>query len=234
MAMRHRIKSGPRRRAWALAGPFLPAMLVLPQAARADVYEITAGGTMRARSGAGAVHWAGVDVAAAQPSGGPEQRDGPEQIGAADAVPFGSQAEALTVPGQVRSPQAWRAHLVGAAQAAAISPALLEALVWQESRWHPQAVSSAGAVGLGQLMPGTARTLGVDPRDPVANLRASARYLRGLLDRFDGNLEWALAAYNAGPARVERAGGVPAIAETRAYVRAVMGRLNANLAGVSR
>lgn len=201
-------------------------MLALPQAARADVFEITAGGTMRARSGAGAVHWAGVDVAAAQPSDGPEQIDG--------AVPFGSQAEALTVPGNALSPLAWREHLAAAAQAAAISPALLEALVWQESRWHPQAVSSAGAVGLGQLMPGTARTLGVNPRDPVANLRASARYLKALLDRFGGNIEWALAAYNAGPERVARAGGLPAIAETRAYVRAVMGRLNANLAGVSR
>jgi hypothetical protein len=66
------IFSGPRRQAWALAGLSLPALLALPHAARADVYEITAGGTMRARSGAGAVHWAGVDVAAAQPGDGPE------------------------------------------------------------------------------------------------------------------------------------------------------------------
>ncbi|GHC93759.1 lytic transglycosylase domain-containing protein [Novosphingobium pokkalii] len=224
MAMRHRIFSGPRRQAWALAGLSLPALLALPHAARADVYEITAGGTMRARSGAGAVHWAGVDVAAAQPGDGPEPA----------ALPFGSQVEALTQAGASLSPAAWREHLRAAAEGAAISPALLEALVWQESRWRPQAVSSAGAVGLGQLMPGTARTLGVNPRDPVANLRASARYLKSLLDRFDGNIEWALAAYNAGPERVARAGGIPAIAETRAYVRAVMGRLNANLAGVSR
>jgi soluble lytic murein transglycosylase-like protein len=106
-----------------------------------------------------------------------------------------------------------------------LSPSLLEALVWQESRWRPNSVSHAGARGLAQLMPGTARDLGVDPEDPMQNLEGGARYLREQLDRFDGDLEKALAAYNAGPARVIRAGGVPNIHETKQYVAAIMGRL---------
>ena len=107
-----------------------------------------------------------------------------------------------------------------------LSPALMEAVVWQESRWNANAVSPVGARGLAQLMPGTARYLGVDPRDPYANLEGGARYLREQLDRFGGDLEKALAAYNAGPGRVERAGGVPAIRETRNYVTAIISRLS--------
>jgi soluble lytic murein transglycosylase-like protein len=106
-----------------------------------------------------------------------------------------------------------------------LSPALLEAVVWQESRWRANAVSPAGARGLAQLMPGTAREMGVDPDDPIANLEGGARYLREQLDRFDGDLERALAAYNAGPGRVIRSGGIPEIRETRLYVAAIMGRL---------
>jgi soluble lytic murein transglycosylase-like protein len=78
-------------------------------------------------------------------------------------------------------------------------------------------------------MPGTARELGVDADDPLANLEGGARYLRAQLDRFGGDVEKALAAYNAGPGRVESAGGVPAIRETQAYVASVMGRLSDNV-----
>ncbi|MCK0127700.1 lytic transglycosylase domain-containing protein [Erythrobacter sp. F6033] len=106
-----------------------------------------------------------------------------------------------------------------------LSPSLLEALVWQESRWRENAVSPAGARGLAQLMPGTARYLGVDPDNPEANLEGGARYLREQLNTFDGDLEKALAAYNAGPGRVIRAGGIPNIRETQHYVAAIMGRL---------
>lgn len=106
-----------------------------------------------------------------------------------------------------------------------LSPALIEALVWQESRWRADAVSPAGARGLAQLMPGTASDLGVDPDDPFANLEGGARYLRQQLNRFNGNLELALAAYNAGPQRVIRSGGIPRIRETQLYVAAIMGRL---------
>jgi len=107
-----------------------------------------------------------------------------------------------------------------------LSPALIEALVWQESRWRDSARSPAGARGLAQLMPDTARYLGVNPDDPQANLEGGARYLREQLDRFDGDLEKALAAYNAGPGRVVRSGGVPRIRETQVYVASIMGRLS--------
>lgn len=107
-----------------------------------------------------------------------------------------------------------------------LSPALIEALVWQESRWRAGAVSHKGARGLAQLMPATARYLGVDPDDPLANLEGGARYLREQLNRFDGDIEKALAAYNAGPGRVARAGGVPRIRETQQYVSAIMNRLS--------
>ncbi len=123
-------------------------------------------------------------------------------------------------------PEVYAAKVAELAVRFDLSPALIEALVWQESRWRAGAVSPVGARGLAQLMPGTARDLGVDPDDPLANLEGGARYLREQLDRFDGDLEKALAAYNAGPGRVERAGGIPRIRETQSYVASVMGRLS--------
>lgn len=122
-------------------------------------------------------------------------------------------------------PPEYSAKIAELAERFDLSPALLEAVVWQESRWREGAVSPAGARGLAQLMPGTARYLGVDPDDPMQNLEGGARYLREQLDRFDGDLEKALAAYNAGPGRVERADGVPNIRETKHYVAAILGRL---------
>lgn len=141
-------------------------------------------------------------------------------------------------PAAADQPAAYQPALPGTATAplldqvaaeAGLHPALLEALVWQESRWRPGAVSPKGAIGLTQLMPDTARELGVDPRDPVANLQGGARYLRSLIDRFDGDLVKALAAYNAGARRVEQAGGVPPIAETQGYVLAILRRTTATL-----
>lgn len=123
-------------------------------------------------------------------------------------------------------PLAYKAKVAELARRFDLSPSLIEALVWQESRWRADAVSHAGARGLAQLMPGTARELGVNPDDPFANLEGGARYLRAQLDRFDGDLERALAAYNAGPGRVIRAGGIPRIRETQHYVAAIMGRLS--------
>ena len=112
------------------------------------------------------------------------------------------------------------------AQRLGVRPELALAVMGQESGGKPGAVSPKGALGLMQLMPATAKELGVDPRDPDANLIGAARYLRAQLDRFDNNVELALAAYNAGPARVERAKAIPDIAETRAYVAEITARLS--------
>ena len=99
-------------------------------------------------------------------------------------------------------------------------------LVEAESGWNPRAGSSAGAQGLTQLMPATARGLGVsDPFDPVDNLNGGARYLRQQYDRFK-RWDLALAAYNAGPGAVQRHGGIPPFAETQAYVPKVLGNLD--------
>lgn len=113
------------------------------------------------------------------------------------------------------------------ADAYGLDARLVVALIAVESGWDPRAVSPAGALGLGQLMPGTARELGIDPADPEANVHGAVRYLRLLLDRYRGfpaqvRFERALGAYNAGPAAVDRYGGVPPFAQTQAYVRAVI------------
>lgn len=118
------------------------------------------------------------------------------------------------------------AALSGAAQAVGLSPALIEAVAWRESRFRAGVVSSAGAVGEMQLMPGTARDLGVNPHDTAQNYFGGATYLNQMLRRYDGDLVRALAAYNAGPGAVDRYGGVPPYKETRAYVAAIMDRLS--------
>jgi soluble lytic murein transglycosylase-like protein len=139
-------------------------------------------------------------------------------------VPEGAVAD-TSLPALV-VPQAYAAKVAELSARFDLSPALIEALVWQESRWHADARSPVGARGLAQLMPGTAQEMGVNPDDPFANLEGGARYLREQLDRFDGDIEKALAAYNAGPGRVVSAGGIPRIRETQGYVAAVMGRLS--------
>ena len=91
---------------------------------------------------------------------------------------------------------------------------LLSAVAWEESRMNPYAVSEAGAEGLLQVLPATAATVAVAENGPRANVLAGARYLLQMLDRF-GDLELALAAYNAGPTAVDRAGGAPTLATLR-------------------
>jgi soluble lytic murein transglycosylase-like protein len=175
-----------------------------PAAASADVMEI----------GADGYSWV---------AGGPRTVAPAVTVGEPGGTPLPASLTEVGIP---VGPAQWQGRVAELAAKYDISPALLEAVVWQESRWNTAAVSPVGARGLAQLMPGTARQMGVDARDPGANLEGGARYLRLQLDAFAGDLEKALAAYNSGPARVQAAGGVPAIRETQDYVSSILGRLS--------
>lgn len=174
----------------------------------AQVYEVGDGGSVNVRDGGGAVSWRDVNAV---------------------AKPIRPLYQVVTPRASDQSPALYAPALQQTAQHYRLSPALLEAVVWQESRWHDGAISPKGAIGLTQLMPATALALGVDARDPIANLDAGAHYLRLLLDHFGGDVVKALAAYNAGVARVERAGGIPPIRETQNYVSAILARLDNQL-----
>ncbi|GGD21363.1 transglycosylase SLT domain-containing protein [Nocardioides daphniae] len=138
----------------------------------------------------------------------------------------GTQATALpTLPGLPADGAAFAQLFTNAGAAHGVSPALLAAVARQESGFDPNAVSSAGAQGLMQLMPATAQGLGVtNSFDPGQAVDGAARLLRDLLDRF-GSTDLALAAYNAGPGAVMRHGGIPPYQETQNYVRSIMAML---------
>ena len=154
--------------------------------------------------------------------------DGTAQVfsGNGDAISAGHRAVARGGPFNVNESLDRAAHDHG------LDPGLLRAVAWQESRGNSAAVSDKGALGIMQLMPGTAAALGVDPGDPNANINGGAAYLALQMAKF-GNVELALAAYNAGPGAVVRYGGVPPYRETRSYVSTIMQRWNGSVAALA-
>jgi soluble lytic murein transglycosylase-like protein len=136
------------------------------------------------------------------------------------------QSEPLNANAPDVSRKAFERDIAEAARSNQVEAALLHAVIAVESNYNPRAVSRKGALGLMQLMPATARSMGViDPMNASQNIRGGAKYLRQLLDQFANNKSLALAAYNAGPAAVLSHGGkIPPIPETRIYVPAVLQR----------
>jgi soluble lytic murein transglycosylase-like protein len=128
----------------------------------------------------------------------------------------------ITVDGAGKTPPHIKILIEKAAQDNNVDSKLLDALIQAESDYKPDTRSSAGAMGLAQLMPDTAKSLGItNPFDPYQSVNGGAKYLRQMLDKF-GSVELALAAYNAGPGAVNRHGGIPPYRETQNYVKKIM------------
>lgn len=194
----------------------------------------------QAASGSTASFAAALQEASAGPASSPGQAPSPATAASAAAsspsptattaaylAPTTASLPASAVPAAGVESAGASPYDAAIAQAAArngIEPALLHGLIQQESGFNPNARSSSGALGLTQLMPGTASSLGVsDPLDPTQSIEGGARYLGEMLAKFGGNTADALAAYNAGPGAVSQYGGVPPYPETQAYVQKVLG-----------
>lgn len=167
---------------------------------------------------------------AAAPAGIASNAQGPAAPRLVRAVPARTSRVA-----RVRRPSI-TALLDAAARRYRLDPRLVREVAWQESGFDPRSVSDKGAMGVMQLMPETARILGVtDPFDPRQNIDGGARYLRDLLHLYRGNIRLSLAAYNAGPAVVAHYGNrIPPFSETRDYVRVITRRLRADGVRVAR
>ena len=129
----------------------------------------------------------------------------------------------IAVPASVSERMAvWEDKLKELCEQYGVEPELARAVMRMESGGNPNAISRAGAIGLMQLMPGTAKGLGVDPKDPHRNLEGGIKYLSQLSDKYDGDYVKTLAAYNAGSSRVDSYGGIPPFPETQRYVKNVL------------
>lgn len=146
----------------------------------------------------------------------------PAQYGAGSRdVKDGSHVGAAGLPTWV--PQRYRQMIIDAAQRFNVQPVLLAAQLKAESDFNPNSVSPAGAQGIAQFMPGTARSMGLtNPFDPRASIMAQAKLMGQLIKQF-GSIPKALAAYNAGPGAVQKYGGIPPYAETQGYVAKIIG-----------
>jgi soluble lytic murein transglycosylase-like protein len=136
-------------------------------------------------------------------------------------------APEASVNGAVTAPLTPMELADAAADRYGLPPELVRSVMAAESGFQPQAISPKGAIGLMQLMPGTAQALGVNPRDPAQNVDAGTRYLRDLLEKYNYRLRHALAAYNAGPQAVDKYNGVPPYRETINYIGRIEKKLRA-------
>ena len=226
-----RVTSSPTRRGAPLgiAAMALALLLASPTPAQADIYECVGSDGTR--------HYTNQRQSGAQcrvvVRGNPQRRPTPNQRPAMQGAeayrrPPGSQRRS-------RDPARYHrydAHIREAAQLYQLPEAFIRAVVRVESDFNPNVVSNAGAMGLMQLMPRTARSMGVrDPFDPRQNILGGSRYLRILANSFNGDLVLTVAAYNAGGGAVERYRGVPPYAETRRYVQRVLRHYYAYRAG---
>jgi soluble lytic murein transglycosylase-like protein len=184
------------------------AVLASGSRLHADRHEID-GAKVRLYTGAGSIELNSAEVTGFE---------GEEYVPAAPAALAPSPPARAGAPPASPAPQQLAD---AAAEKYGLPPALVRSVMKAESAFQPQAVSPKGAIGLMQLMPSTAKTLGVDPHDPAQNVDAGTRYLRELLEKYSGGLRHALAAYNAGPATIEKYGGLPPYPETLNYIRRV-------------